>query len=203
MAGTLSPSARSVNTGAREGGNLAGKRRAWLPVPRPRAGPGRLRGHRPRARTETQWLKEKLAGAHQVTKTGPSAAAVPRAPRALQASNRAPGWAPIFARLPLRRSTMGQVRVVVTRIERDGTMHRRMVDTAQQSDPKNWEGLAARTAPSPSPSPPGRRSMDLPVTSQKSGSDTLNFVGYTGWPQPPTSATSGPQSLPSATATPD
>jgi hypothetical protein len=39
---------------------------------------------------------------------------------------------------------MGQVRVVVTRIERDGTMHRRMVDTAQQSNPRNWEHLAAR-----------------------------------------------------------
>jgi len=39
---------------------------------------------------------------------------------------------------------MGQVRVVVTRIEHDGTMHRRMVDTAQQSDPRNWEDLAAR-----------------------------------------------------------
>lgn len=41
-------------------------------------------------------------------------------------------------------STMGQVRVVVTRIERDGTMHRRMVDSAQQSNPLNWEDLAAR-----------------------------------------------------------
>jgi hypothetical protein len=39
---------------------------------------------------------------------------------------------------------MGQVRVVVTRIEPDGTMHRRMVETAQQSDPKNWENLAVR-----------------------------------------------------------
>jgi hypothetical protein len=39
---------------------------------------------------------------------------------------------------------MGPVRVVVTRIERDGAMHRRMVDTAQQSDPRNWEALAAR-----------------------------------------------------------
>jgi hypothetical protein len=39
---------------------------------------------------------------------------------------------------------MGPVRVVVTRIERDGAMHRRMVDTAQQSNPKNWEHLAAR-----------------------------------------------------------
>ena len=36
------------------------------------------------------------------------------------------------------------MRVVVTRIEPDGTMHRRMVDTAQQSDPKNWEELTAR-----------------------------------------------------------
>lgn len=39
---------------------------------------------------------------------------------------------------------MGRVRVVVTRIERDGTMHRRMVDTVQQSDPRNWEDLTAR-----------------------------------------------------------
>jgi hypothetical protein len=39
---------------------------------------------------------------------------------------------------------MGQVRVVVTRIEPDGTMHRRMVDTAQQTNPRNWEHLAAR-----------------------------------------------------------
>ena len=38
----------------------------------------------------------------------------------------------------------GLVRVVVTRIERDGTMQRRMVDTAQQGDPRNWEDLAAR-----------------------------------------------------------
>jgi hypothetical protein len=39
---------------------------------------------------------------------------------------------------------MGQVRVVVTRIEADGAMHRRMVDTAQQSNPRNWEDLTAR-----------------------------------------------------------
>jgi hypothetical protein len=39
---------------------------------------------------------------------------------------------------------MGQVRVVVTRIEHDGTMHRRMVDTAQQTNPRNWEDFAAR-----------------------------------------------------------
>jgi hypothetical protein len=39
---------------------------------------------------------------------------------------------------------MGPVRVVVTRIEPDGTMHGRMVETAQQSDPENWDDLAAR-----------------------------------------------------------
>jgi hypothetical protein len=39
---------------------------------------------------------------------------------------------------------MGQMRVVVTRIEPDGTMHRRMVDTAEQRDPENWDDLAAR-----------------------------------------------------------
>lgn len=39
---------------------------------------------------------------------------------------------------------MGEVRVVVTQIEHDGTMQRRMVDTARQSNPRNWEDLAAR-----------------------------------------------------------
>jgi len=32
----------------------------------------------------------------------------------------------------------------VTRIEWDGTMQRRMVDTAQRSDGRQWEDLAAR-----------------------------------------------------------
>jgi hypothetical protein len=32
----------------------------------------------------------------------------------------------------------------VTRIDPDGTLHRRMVDTAQQSDRQLWEDLAAR-----------------------------------------------------------
>jgi hypothetical protein len=43
--------------------------------------------------------------------------------------------------------TRGQnemVRVVVTRIEPDGTMHRRMVDTARQIERRQWEDLAAR-----------------------------------------------------------
>jgi hypothetical protein len=39
---------------------------------------------------------------------------------------------------------MGWVRVVVTRIWTDGTMYRRMVDTAQQSDPWKWADLTAR-----------------------------------------------------------
>ena len=37
------------------------------------------------------------------------------------------------------------MRVIATRIEPDGTMQRRMVDTARQSDPRRWEELAART----------------------------------------------------------
>ena len=38
------------------------------------------------------------------------------------------------------------MRVVVTRIEPDGTMRRHMVDTARQSDRRLWEDLAARAA---------------------------------------------------------
>ena len=36
------------------------------------------------------------------------------------------------------------MRVVATRIERDGTMQRRMVDTAYHSDGAQWEDLATR-----------------------------------------------------------
>jgi hypothetical protein len=36
------------------------------------------------------------------------------------------------------------MRVVVTRIEWDGTMRRRLVDTAGRSDASQWEGLVAR-----------------------------------------------------------
>jgi hypothetical protein len=36
------------------------------------------------------------------------------------------------------------MRVVVTRIEHDSTMRRRMVDTARQSDRREWEELTAR-----------------------------------------------------------
>ena len=38
------------------------------------------------------------------------------------------------------------MRVVATRIEPDGTMQRRMVDTARQGERRLWEDLAARAA---------------------------------------------------------
>jgi hypothetical protein len=38
----------------------------------------------------------------------------------------------------------GLMRVVATRIEADGTMQRRVVDTDQQGDRRLWEDLAAR-----------------------------------------------------------
>jgi hypothetical protein len=43
------------------------------------------------------------------------------------------------------------MRVVVTRIEPDGAMHRRMVDTAQQGDRRLWEDLAVRAIEVPVP----------------------------------------------------
>ena len=43
------------------------------------------------------------------------------------------------------------VRVVVTRIEWDGAMQRRMVDTAHCSDGPQWEDLAARALAVPPP----------------------------------------------------
>ena len=43
------------------------------------------------------------------------------------------------------------VRVVATRVERDGTMQRRMVDTAHWSDGPQWEDLAARALAVPPP----------------------------------------------------
>ena len=49
------------------------------------------------------------------------------------------------------RGQNGLVGVVVTRIDPDGTLHRRMVDTAQQSDRQLWEDLAARAADGPVP----------------------------------------------------
>ena len=49
---------------------------------------------------------------------------------------------------------MGQVRVVVTRIEPDGAMHRRMVETAQQSDPCKWEDPGRPRPGGPAALPP-------------------------------------------------
>jgi hypothetical protein len=44
----------------------------------------------------------------------------------------------------LSRAQNGLVRVTVTRIEQDGTMQRRRVNTAQRADGPQWEDLAAR-----------------------------------------------------------
>ena len=43
------------------------------------------------------------------------------------------------------------MRVVVTRIEPDGSMQRRVVDTARRADGPRWEDLAARVLASPQP----------------------------------------------------
>jgi len=45
----------------------------------------------------------------------------------------------------------GPMRVVVTRIEPDGTMERRVVDTACRDDGPRWEDLAARALAFPPP----------------------------------------------------
>jgi hypothetical protein len=47
------------------------------------------------------------------------------------------------------------MRVVATRIEPDGTMQRRMADTARQGERRLWEDLAARAADVPVPYRPG------------------------------------------------
>ena len=46
------------------------------------------------------------------------------------------------------------MRVVATRIEWDGTMQRRVVDTAQRSDGPQWEDLAHRALAAPAPYQP-------------------------------------------------
>ena len=43
------------------------------------------------------------------------------------------------------------MRVVATRVDWDGTMWRRMVDTASRSDGGQWEALTARTLSVPPP----------------------------------------------------
>ena len=49
------------------------------------------------------------------------------------------------------RGQNGLMRVVATRIEPDGTMQRRMVDTARQGERRLWEDLAARAVGVPVP----------------------------------------------------
>jgi hypothetical protein len=69
-------------------------------------------------------------------------------------AGRAPRPAPIIAvYLPKcdRRGQTKLMRVVVTRISQDGTMRRRMVDTAASGDVGPWEELTARALAAPPP----------------------------------------------------
>ncbi len=65
---------------------------------------------------------------------------------ALTACQVSPGLYLVFA-----REQNELVRVVATRIEWDGTMQRRMVDTARCSGGAQWEDLAARALAVPPP----------------------------------------------------
>jgi len=71
-------------------------------------------------------------------------------PRVTQPS---PFWAPLGPAIVGRtgRAQNGLMRVVATRIEQDGTMQRRMVDTARCSDGPRWEELACRALAAPPP----------------------------------------------------
>jgi hypothetical protein len=70
-----------------------------------------------------------------------------------------PRAAPILARSHILGEN-ALVRVVVTRIEQDGTMQRRMVETARHSDWRQWERLAGRALEFP---PPYRPIPGIPV----------------------------------------
>jgi Histidine kinase-like ATPase domain len=68
------------------------------------------------------------------------------------------GWAPrqapaisVYLVKCGRRGQTELMRVVVTRISQDGTMRRRMVDTAASGGFGQWEELAARALAAPSP----------------------------------------------------
>ena len=68
------------------------------------------------------------------------------------------GWAPrpapaisVYLVKYGRRGQTELMRVVVTRISQDGTMRRRMVDTAASGGVGPWEDLAARALAAPSP----------------------------------------------------
>ena len=55
------------------------------------------------------------------------------------------------AALPSGGDRIERMRVVVTRIEPDGTMQRRVVNTARRDDGSRWEDLAARALASRPP----------------------------------------------------
>jgi hypothetical protein len=62
------------------------------------------------------------------------------------------------------------VRVVVTRIEHDGTMQRRVVDTAQCDDCLQWGRLAARALEFP---PPYRPVPGIPIYHVSAGDQVI------------------------------
>jgi hypothetical protein len=72
------------------------------------------------------------------------------------------------------------VRVVVTRIDPDGTLHRRMVDTAQQSDRQLW-----RISPL-------ALSVVLCRTAQPLVSPSTTSAWMTTWSSPPSTTSLGP-----------
>jgi len=66
-----------------------------------------------------------------------------------------------------------RVRVVATRIEQDGTMLRRMVDTARCRGGRQWEDLAVRALATP---PPYRPVPGTPVYHLNVGDGTVVMV---------------------------
>jgi len=86
-------------------------------------------------------------------------------------TSRAPQPTPVIAVYLPKCSRRGQtelMRVVVTRISQDGTMRRRMVDTAASGDVGPWAELTARAlaAPPPYHPAPGRPVYHLRVDDQ-------------------------------------
>ena len=66
------------------------------------------------------------------------------------------------------------MRVVVTRIGPDGTMRRRMADTAASGDVGPWEELIARALAAPPPNRPGTRG---PVYHLRAGERVVLVAG--------------------------
>ena len=67
------------------------------------------------------------------------------------------------------------MRVVVTRIDPDGTMSRRMVDTAASGDAGPWQDLIARALASP---PPYRPVPGDPVYHLRAGEQVVLVAGH-------------------------